>query len=202
MKRMMMMVFAVLLVAILPCSALALNSNFPVAGNYNTVAGTEAQARQYTFTFGNDAGVGHNDTWEVYTAPSLNAIRGANGKASVHTSEGVKVCGWDGAWLLVRYQKNNGGFRVGWVPSTTIGTRLKTRVTMKFAYWNVELAEDCVLTDDPLLESEALAYASAGETLTYLARYQYNGGREYAYVKGFMNGQPVCGFIPFDAIAW
>ena len=201
MKRM-MMILMVLMVVILPCSAFALNSNFPVMGNPGSVAGTAEQAREYYFLFGTDEGIGHNDTWEVYTAPSLNAIRGANGKASVHTSEPVMTAGWDGSWLLVRYEKNNGGYRVGWVPKSTIGTRLKTTRYVNFAYWSVELAENCVLTDDPLYESEALASASAGEKLTYLARYQYKNGREYAYVKGDINGQPVYGFIPFDAIAW
>lgn len=201
MKRM-LLVFAVMLAVILPCSALALNSAFPSGSNYYSSYGSEAQARYYTISFGYDEGIGHNDTWEVYTAPSLNAIRGANGKASCHTSEPVMTAGWDGAWLLVRYEKNNGGYRVGWVPNTTIGTRLKTYRQVDFAYWDVEVARNCVLTDDPLLESEALAYASAGETLTYLAHYQYRGGREYAYVRGELNGHPVCGFIPFDAIDW
>lgn len=201
MKRM-LMVFVVLLTVVLPCSALALNSNFPVTGNYNSVAGSEAQAKRYTLAFATDEGVGHNDTWEVYSAPSLNAVRGAKGKASVHTSGGVKIGGWDGAWLLVRYEKNNGGYRVGWVPNTTINTKLKTTRSVNFAYWSVEIVENCILTDDPLLESEALANVEAGEELTYLAYYQYNEGREYAYVKGFLKDQPVCGFIPFDAIKW
>ena len=64
------------------------------------------------------------------------------------------------------------------------------------------LDEDCILTDDPLMESEILAYASAGEELTYLAYYHYNNGKEYAYVQGELDGRPVCGFIPFDAVAW
>ena len=49
---------------------------------------------------------------------------------------------------------------------------------------------------------EHIGQLRAGEELTYLAYYCYNGGKEYAYVQGELDGRPVCGFIPFDAIAW
>lgn len=202
MKKMLILALAVLMIAVLPCAAFALNSEFPSPTEYTPTAGSQLRAKSYAIQFETDKGIGDNDTWEVYTAPSLYAVRGANGKAMTHTSEKVHVGGWDGAWLLVRYEKNNGGYRVGWVPQSTIGTRLESRQSVKFAYWTVTLDKNCTLTDDPLLESEALDWAAAGEKLTYLGYYCYNNGREYAYVMGNRNDQPICGFIPFDAIAW
>ena len=82
------------------------------------------------------------------------------------------------------------------------GGRVEATRNVNMAYWTVTLNQNCALTDDPLYESEALAYASAGEQLTYLAYYRYNNGREYAYVQGDLYGQPICGFIPFEAIDW
>ena len=193
-----------LICALLPVSAFALTAGSPGLHDSKYTAGTRSQAKNYSLSFRRQEHLGHSDTWPVYSAPSLNAIRGGNGKASVHTSESVYTTVWSGAWLMVRYQKNNGGFRVGWVPKSkinAINTVHESR-DANFAYWTVEVNENCMLTDDPLLESEALAYASAGEELTYLAYYQYNGGREYAYVQGDLDGQPVCGFIPFEAIDW
>ena len=200
-KRFLTGVLAAVLAVILPVSALAL-TGAPAVGKYATASGSKS-ARDYVISFGAERETGYKDSWDVYTAPALNAVRGANGKAYVYTSEGVDSAGWYGAWLLIRYQKSNGGFRVGWVPKTQITSgRIQATRNVNFAYWTVTLADNCTLTDDPLLESEALAYASAGEQLTYLAYYQYRGGREYAYVQGELDGRPVCGFIPFDAIAW
>lgn len=191
----------VLIAVLLPVSAFAL-TGAPAAGSYGTSAGNKS-ARDYVISFGNESAIGIRDTWTVYSAPALNAVRGANGKAEVYTSEGVYSAGWYGAWLLIRYQKNNGGFRVGWVPNTEITSgKIQATRSVDFAYWQVTLAQNCTLTDDPLLESEALAYASKGEQLTYLGYYQYKNGREYAYVQGELDGRPICGFIPFDAIAW
>lgn len=199
MKRMLVMMIVVVMM-VLPYSALAADGLSPLQSSAPAI--NEASARDYEIKFGSDRGVGDNDTWAIYSAPSLNAIRGANGKAMVHTSEPVYIGGWNGAWLLVRYEKDNGGYRVGWVPNTMIGTNLETSRSVNFAYWDVEVGRGCVLTDDPLLESEGLAYVSAGMHVTYLARYQYREGGEFAYIQSELDGQPVCGFIPFDAIRW
>lgn len=198
------MIALLLVCMLLPVSAFALTTGSPGLHDSRYMAGNRMQAKDYSISFKYQEHLGNRDTWQVYTAPSLNAIRGANGKASVHTSEGVDTAFWSGAWLMVRYQKNNGGFRVGWVPKSginAINTVFEDR-DAHFAYWPVQVNQDCILTDDPLYESEVLAYASVGEELTYLAYYQYNRGREYAYVQGDLNGQPICGFIPFEAIDW
>ena len=204
MKTVWKVLIALLICVKLPLSAYALTTGSPGLKDYRYESYSSNSARDYQIKFGIEAHLGYKDTWQVYTAPSLNAVRGANGKSSLHTSEEVYTAGWSGSWLMVRYQKNNGGFRVGWVPKSGINSirTVSASRNVNFAYWTVELARDCFLTDDPLYESETLAYASAGEQLTYLAFYQYNNGREYAYVQGDLNGQPICGFIPFEAIAW
>ena len=181
----------IILVAILPSACLAQSGH------------TLSEARQYAIKFGHETKLGNRDSLPVYSAPRLDAVRGANGKASCYTSDGLDSAGWMGAWLMIRYEKNNGGYRVGWVPNTELKSgRVEASRSVNFAYWPVEIAVDCMLTDDPLLESENLGYVSAGSTLTFLATYQYRNGREYAYVSGFMHGQPVSGFIPLYAINW
>lgn len=203
MKRIWISLVAVMLAVILPVSALALTSASKVESVPSANGG---YARDYVLSFGVEHKLGEcksTTTYRVYSAPSLNAVRGANGKASMLKDEAADSAGWNGAWLLVRYGKVNGGYRVGWIPKSELNMRsIEATRNVNFAYWPVTLEKDCILTDDPLLESEVLAYASAGEQLTYLAFYQYNGGKEYAYVQGDLNGRPVCGFIPFDAIAW
>ncbi|MBQ4264614.1 MAG: hypothetical protein IJB85_03795 [Clostridia bacterium] len=204
-KRLLVIAAAVLLVVILPVSAMALTTadSWGTSRADSYVPYSTASARDYQIKFGKEHHVGNNDTYPVYSAPALDAVRGGNGKASLHTSGGMYSAGWEGAWLLVRYEKNNGGYRVGWVPRSELNMRgIEASRSVDFAYWTVTLAETCYLTDDPLYESEVLAKASAGEQLTYLACYQYGSGKEYAYVRGELNGRPICGFIPFSAIDW
>lgn len=195
----MIMVLAVML---LPTAASALTAGSPGLSDNTYGAGSRSQAKTYEFAFGAEPYLEGNWTWPVYSAPSMNAYRAANGKASVHMEDDIYSAGWSGAWLLVRYPKVNGGYRVGWVPKAEINRPIKRTAECKFAYWTVTLSQNCNLTDDPLYESETLAYASKGEKLTYLGYYHYGNGREYAYVQGDLNGQPVCGFIPFNAIDW
>ena len=195
---------AALLLLALPMSALALTENRNGASSARGgVAGTEKQAREYVIKFGVEHALGEHDKYPIYSAPDINAVRGANGKAMLATSGGADSAGWEDAWLLMRYEKSNGGYRVGWVPKSELNMiTIEATRSVNFAYWTVTLAEDCALTDDPLMESEILAYADRGEQLVYLAYYRYKQGKEYAYVRGELNGQPVCGFIPFGAIDW
>lgn len=203
-KRFWLVLTIALLLLALPMSALALSENRNGAGSARGgTAGTERQAREYVIKFGVEHALGEHDKYPVYSAPDLNAVRGANGKAMLATSGGADSAGWEGAWLLMRYEKNSGGYRVGWVPKNKLNmVTIEATRSVNFAYWTVTLAEDCALTDDPLMESEILAYADRGEQLIYLAYYRYKQGKEYAYVRGELNGQPVCGFIPFNAIDW
>ena len=203
-NRLFAALMAALLLLALPMSALALTENKNGASSVRGgVAGTEKQAREYVIKFGVEHALGEHDKYPIYSAPDLNAVRGAKGKAMLATSGGAYSAGWEGAWLLMRYEKSNGGYRVGWVPKSELNMiTIEATRSVNFAYWTVTLAEDCALTDDPLMESEILAYADRGEQLDYLAYYRYKQGKEYAYVRGELNGQPVCGFIPFGAIDW
>lgn len=201
-KSLWSMAALMLVIVMLPCEANAPTSAQSSQAN-QTAYVSASHAKDFVFSFGEEHQLGNKDTWDIYSAPYLNAIRGANGKACVHTSERVDSAGWNGAWLLVRYEKSNGGYRVGWIPNTAVKSgRIEATRSVDFAYWPVTLKQDCELTDDPLLASETLAYAQAGEVLTYLGYYQFSNGQELAYVEGEMDGRPICGFIPFGAIDW
>ena len=203
-KRLWLTVTAVLLMLALPACALALSGHKKTETPAYESYLTEEEARTYVIKFGVEHSLGENDKYPIYSAPDLNAVRGAKGKAMLATSGGADSAGWQGAWLLMRYEKSNGGYRVGWVPKTSLNMKtIEATRSVNFANCLVTLAQDCKLTDDPLMESETLCYAEAGEQLTYLAYYRYGAkGTEYAYVSGDYDGRPVCGFIPFDAIAW
>ena len=137
-------------------------------------------------------------TVPVYSAPDAASWRGANGKASVSTNGAIYAAGVEGAWLMVMYETNNGGVRVGYVNRQAVTGKVQgdawTR-NLSFAYLQAELLGGCVLTDDPATQSTALRTLQPGARVTYLSTFYTN--RVWDYVETTMpDGQQVRGFIP------
>ena len=140
---------------------------------------------------------GANQNLNVYSAPGTSSYRGANGKAYVSTNGPVYVAGWDGNWLLVMYETNSGGVRVGYVRKGDISGSI-TASSLVFDYTVRTLSRSATLTDDPVTGSTAIAQLSSGTQVTYLAAYSY--GTSWAYVETTVGGQAARGFIPASAL--
>ena len=142
-----------------------------------------------------------NQTLPVYSAPSTNAWRGANGKAAVSTNGAIYADGNESGWLLVMYETNNGAVRVGYVNRASI----KGKVTgdtwnsqLAFAYLPATVQDRVSLTDDPATVSTSLLTLQAGDTVTYLTTYFNRRG--WDYIETTLNGQTVRGFIPAGSL--
>ena len=137
---------------------------------------------------------------EVYSAPTTNSWRGANGKASVSTNGSVWAAGWEGNWLQVFYEVNNGGLRVGYVKYTGKVKRVEDNTNLTealfFSRAQAEITANCTLTDDPLKNQTAITTLPAGRTVTYLSTAINQNGRVWDYVETTVNGQTVRGYIP------
>lgn len=130
----------------------------------------------------------------VYSAPSRNSWRGANGKASVGTGGAVYSAGWEENWLLVMYETNNGSVRVGYVCADDIRGGVPLDVSLSFDYATATVNNRVTLTDDPARTNTTITTLSAGASVTYLTSF-FN---RYAwdYVETIVGGQTVRGFIP------
>lgn len=133
----------------------------------------------------------------VYSAPSVYAYRGSNGKAAVSTNGAVYVAGWDMDWLMIMYMTNNGSVRVGYVERSEIKDRI-TAPTLSFAYGTATLNRDVSLTDDPAASQSSIAMLKKGMEVTYLGSYQNR--YDWAYLDLTVNGQYVRGFVRADAV--
>lgn len=138
-----------------------------------------------------------NQKFSVYSAPSTLSYRGANGKASVSTNGPVYVAGYENNWLLVMYDTNSGGVRVGYIRTSDISGSVNA-YSLNFAYTTKTCLRAVTLTDDPVKGSTDVALLSKGKQVTYLA--SYSNGTSWAYVETQVNGQTARGFIPADAI--
>ncbi len=136
----------------------------------------------------------------VYSAPSSGSWRGANGKAQVSTNGGVWAAGWDGNWLLVYYETNNGSIRVGYVDGSKLKGSAGTYQSLYFEYQQVVLTSGCALTDDPMRSGSVMAQLRSGQTVTYLSSYINQRGQNWDYIETTVNGKQARGFIPAGSL--
>lgn len=129
----------------------------------------------------------------VYTAPSKNAFRAANGKASVDTNSPLMIGGFEpNGWLLVRYNTNKGGVRVGYIPPSYV-KNYSTWHKMNFSYVRRTAETTLYVTDNPLDNYDYFAYLDPGEDYYILAEYTYYGN--WWYIECTVDGKQARGFI-------
>ncbi|MBQ8618702.1 MAG: YARHG domain-containing protein [Clostridia bacterium] len=129
----------------------------------------------------------------VYSAPTKNSWRGANGKAQVSTNGAIYAAGWESGWLLLMYETNNGSVRVGYVNADDIRGGVPVDASLNFAYDKATVLEKCTLTDDPARTGTAMTTLKAGTEVTYLTRYYNNSA--WDYVETTVDGKVARGFI-------
>lgn len=134
-----------------------------------------------------------NQSLPVYSAPTKDSWRGANGKASVSTNGAIYAAGWESGWLLVMYETNNGSVRVGYVDSGSIRGGVPFDLNLDFSYDTATVLEKCTLTDDPARTGSAITTLKAGTQVTWLTRFYNNSAWDYVEVN--VGGQTARGFI-------
>ena len=138
-------------------------------------------------------GIGYGSL-PVYSAPSVNAYRCANGKATIDTNAEMFVGGFDETgWLMVRYETNNGAVRVGYVePGKVQGFKIDID-RLKFSYIPQVAQSRIDVTDDPMMISAPFAVLDPGETYYILGKYTYYGN--WWYIECTVDGKVARGFI-------
>ena len=141
-------------------------------------------------------GIGYG-TCPVYTAPSKDAFRCADGRAACDTNSKMDDAGYDASgWLMVRYETNNGGCRVGYIPPKYIKD-FQSSMYPHFGYIPATAEDVIYVTDNPLSHYGAFAELEAGETFYILSKYNYykDKGFEWWYIECTVDGQVARGFI-------
>ena len=147
---------------------------------------------------GNGIGCGN---CPVYAAPSEDAYRGAKGKALVSTTNAeMAEAGFVSGWLLVRYETNNGSYRVGYIPpSYTRG--FESDMVPHFDYIPATANKAIEVTDNPVSHNAAFGKVKKGATFYILGRYDYDReqGFEWWYIECTVDGKIARGFIDVRA---
>ena len=145
--------------------------------------GSDLQAQEVQFKGGKK--------YEVYSAPSKNSIRGANGKASVSTNGWIQVFGRENGWILIQYSIDSDHYRFGYIEDSSLPKDAAVS-WLDFNYITVEAERTVSVTDDPLYSHNTLTTLQAGETVTWLASVG-----DWAYIEG----SNYRGFVPSDAVS-
>ena len=130
----------------------------------------------------------------VYTAPSEDAFRMANGKACVATDFDMYECGFDeNGWLFVRYETNNGGTNTGYIPPQYVRGFRSQMSCKNFEYILATAQKTIRVTNNPLLRGSGFAILYPGELFHILAKYTYHG--DWWYIECTVDDQLARGFI-------
>ncbi len=134
----------------------------------------------------------------VYTAPYKNAYRCADGKASCQTNAQMSDAGIYGGWLLVRYETNNGGCRVGYIPPEYIRGYESPMNNRRFEHRVPATATGTInVTDNPFMRNSLFTTLYPGDQFYVLAKYTYfqQKGLDWWYIECYVDGQVARGFI-------
>ena len=134
----------------------------------------------------------------VYTAPSEDSYRCANGKAACQTNAAMDDAGFVSGWLLVRYELNSGGYRVGYIPPKYV-RNYKSKMYPHFGYIPATADDYLYVSDNCYRHDDAFAVLEPGETFYVLSRYDYYAkeGFDWWYIECTVDGQVARGFIDY-----
>ena len=98
-----------------------------------------------------------NQKLKVYDGPGTQYRRGAGGKAAASTNGRMYAAGWESGWLMVMYQVNNGGVRVGFTSPQDFKDRLDLPqlgfdAVPAFLFRAAQLTEDPVMALTPIIQ--------------------------------------------------
>lgn len=143
-------------------------------------------------------------TLPVYSAPSTNAWRGANGKAEASSNETIYAAGWDGDWLLLLYGTSGGASRAGYTPRSALKGSDPKVPELHFEHTSASISSSCTLTDDPKKGKNSITTLSTGTKITYLASFTDNSsngdGVTKAYIEATVSGKTARGFVPMHCV--
>lgn len=139
-----------------------------------------------------------NQSLKVYDGPGTQYRRGANGKAAASTNGRVYAAGWEDGWLMVMYQLNRGGIRVGFASPDDFTDKVNVPFLVFDRYETVTLKQ-AKLTEDPLMTLNTIGLLPEGSRLTWLTRYYTDGGA-WDYVETTLGGRLCRGFLPYGIV--
>jgi len=142
--------------------------------------------------FVREEGIGKG-TCPVYTAPSEESLRLADGMAKCSVEGEISVAGYVDGWLMVRYEIKDKKVRVGYIPPRYARGCVAKVSKIEFGAIPVQLDEEITITDNPRSNSTPFGTLPRGAEITILGKYTYTGN--WWYVETRLDGTLTRGFV-------
>lgn len=135
--------------------------------------------------------------YAVYSAPSENSFRAANGKALLSTNDWVQVFFEENGYLLVQYAISRHQYRIGYITADAVKDLSEVNAIGSWANYPAEVLRTSSLTDDPLNSCGAVMTLQQGQQVTYLGQL----GLEWAFVETTTaQGKQIRGFVELSSL--
>lgn len=132
-------------------------------------------------------------SFNVYSAPDVSSLRGANGKAKVSTNGWIQVFGRDNGYVLIQYSIDSKHYRFGYIDESS----LPKNSGVNDLYFNpmpAWTAGKVSVTDDPLYSHSTLVTLPDASPVTWLATLG-----DWAYIES-SSGDYLRGFVPLGSL--
>ena len=130
---------------------------------------------------------------KVYDGPGTHYRRGANGKAVCSTNGRVYAAGWEDGWLMILYEVNTGGVRVGFASASDFKDKVNLP-PLQFSRVGTTVRQPANATEDPVRALTPIASLQTGTPVTWLNRY-YHREMNWDYIEFSSGGQLMRGFV-------
>jgi len=139
-----------------------------------------------------------NQRLKIHDGPGVHYRRGADGKALASTNGRIYAAGWESGWLMVMYELNTGGVRVGFASAQDFSDKVNLPA-LNFSRVTVSLLTPAQVTEDPVRALTPIANLPSGASVTWLNRY-YHRNMNWDYIEFTYNGVMMRGFVPDGAV--
>lgn len=140
-------------------------------------------------------------TLDVYSGPSEDYYRNAEGRAVLATSDKVYCAGSEENWLMVAYESNEGIPKIGYVKNPISATSFEFS-KLTFDFQDSVIIQDCELKDTPYSTGNSIKTLTSNQVVTFLESYieDDRGTVKWVYIETSIDGKKVRGYIPYAAI--
>ena len=137
----------------------------------------------------------------VYTGPSEDAFRMANGRACVATDYEMWEGGYDlFGWLLVYFEANDGTMNVGYIPPDYVRGFESGMPYNEFDYVPVVAEKRIQITNNPMQGRSYFAVLDPGDEFFVIGQYNVYGN--WWYIECWVDNRYTRGFIEKDNSAF
>ena len=137
----------------------------------------------------------------VYTGPSEDAFRMANGRACVATDYEMWEGGYDQyGWLLVYFEANDGTMNVGYIPPRYVRGFQSQMPVNDFDAVPVIAEKRIQITNNPMQGRSYFAVLDPGDEFFVIGQYNVYGN--WWYIEGWVDNTYTRGFIEKDSSAF